>query len=276
MYEETKIRFDWKGFLIKFAILIIVIILVIKLLPFERKSISNEYSDSFNSNITKLKNTALDFFSSDNLPKTLGESKTTTLEDLENTGKISELKAINGKSCDKTKSYIKATKNTAEYEINVYLKCGTESQKIYIYKTDSSISESPTSKATTKISSSKKTSKKTTSTTTTTTKSISNDNQLYNDKDNSYVQTTRRYTTSIEYYTSVVTKEKKYAVVFDTYGGYAISTQYLRYGEIANMPSNPIKDGYIFMGWFYNNDEFDFNTPITKNIILVASWKKNA
>ena len=28
MYEETKIKFDWKGFLLKFAIIILVVILV--------------------------------------------------------------------------------------------------------------------------------------------------------------------------------------------------------------------------------------------------------
>lgn len=39
MYEETKIKFDWKGFLLKFAIIILVVILVIKLLPTKQKVI---------------------------------------------------------------------------------------------------------------------------------------------------------------------------------------------------------------------------------------------
>lgn len=51
MYEETKIKFDWKGFLLKFAIIILVVILVIKLLPTKQKS----HSESFTSNLTKLK-----------------------------------------------------------------------------------------------------------------------------------------------------------------------------------------------------------------------------
>ena len=28
MYEETKIKFDWKGFLLKFAIIILVVIML--------------------------------------------------------------------------------------------------------------------------------------------------------------------------------------------------------------------------------------------------------
>ena len=39
MYEETKFKFDWKGFLLKFAIIILVVILVIKLMPIKNYNI---------------------------------------------------------------------------------------------------------------------------------------------------------------------------------------------------------------------------------------------
>src|SRR5574344_869790 len=134
MYEEKKIRFDWKGFLIKFALLILVVILVIKLLPFNKNTDTKAKSESFISNLNKLKNTANDFFAGENLPQTVGESKTITLEDLENTGKISELKDKNGNNCNIEKSYIKATKKEDEFIIISYLICGNEKDKVTSYK----------------------------------------------------------------------------------------------------------------------------------------------
>ena len=65
MYEETKIKFDWKGFLLKFAIIILVVILVIKLLPTKQKS----HSESFTSNLTKLKDVSINYFQNNNSSK---------------------------------------------------------------------------------------------------------------------------------------------------------------------------------------------------------------
>lgn len=36
---------------------------------------------------------------------------------------------------------------------------------------------------------------------------------------------------------------------------------------------NPTKFGYTFMGWYYNNKKFDFQTKITSNITLTAKYK---
>ena len=36
----------------------------------------------------------------------------------------------------------------------------------------------------------------------------------------------------------------------------------------------PNKDGYIFLGWYYENEKFDFNTKITTNIELEAKYIK--
>ncbi|MDE7161841.1 MAG: InlB B-repeat-containing protein, partial [Anaeroplasmataceae bacterium] len=37
-------------------------------------------------------------------------------------------------------------------------------------------------------------------------------------------------------------------------------------------PEDPSKSGHSFVGWTYNGSEFNFNTPITENIELVASF----
>lgn len=256
MYEETKIKFDWKGFLIKFAILILVVILVIKLLPFERKN--GELSEAFNSNLSKLKATGSDFFTEDNLPKTTGESKTITLEDLENTGKISELHDSKGKNCDKTSSYIKAMKKSSEYEIEVHLVCGTEESTTYVYKQN--YDTTTTTTTTTTVATTKKNN------------NVSNGNANTNtNSGGSYVKTTKQTIT----YTQKVTKAKKYAIVFNSNGGTSITSQYVKYGATATKPTNPTRSGYTFNGWYLNGKTYSFGTSVTSNIKLDASWTKN-
>ncbi len=45
-------------------------------------------------------------------------------------------------------------------------------------------------------------------------------------------------------------------------------------GELVNKPNEPTRDGFIFNDWFYNGSSYDFNTPVTKNIVLYGEWKK--
>lgn len=50
-------------------------------------------------------------------------------------------------------------------------------------------------------------------------------------------------------------------------------------GNIVKEPNKPVRGGYSFLGWFTEKDggeEFDFSTPIVKDITLYAQWKKNA
>ena len=154
MYEETKIKFDWKGFLLKFAIIILVVILVIKLLPTKQKS----HSESFTSNLTKLKDVSINYFQNKNLPEKENDTKVVTLSDLIVSGKISKLQDSKGKECDEENSYIEATKNGNEYEVEVYLKCGNEEETIYVYKTscDETKCSETTTTTTKKVATSKK------------------------------------------------------------------------------------------------------------------------
>ena len=39
-------------------------------------------------------------------------------------------------------------------------------------------------------------------------------------------------------------------------------------------PTDPTKEGYNFLGWYLDNQKFDFSTPITSDITLVAKWTK--
>ena len=49
--------------------------------------------------------------------------------------------------------------------------------------------------------------------------------------------------------------------------------QIVAYGDTADEPQEPVKEGYIFIGWFEDEIIFDFDTPITKDHILYADWE---
>ena len=75
----------------------------------------------------------------------------------------------------------------------------------------------------------------------------------------------------------VVAKNSTLDVVFNTDGGTSISKQILKKGEKISEPETPIKEGYVFNGWYQNeNDEkaFDFNQEITEDTTLIAKWSK--
>ena len=36
----------------------------------------------------------------------------------------------------------------------------------------------------------------------------------------------------------------------------------------------PTKDGYTFVGWYLGDEEYNFETLVTKDITLVAKWDK--
>ncbi len=43
----------------------------------------------------------------------------------------------------------------------------------------------------------------------------------------------------------------------------------------AQKPANPTRTGYAFVCWTFNGTEFDFDTPVTGNITLLAKWEQN-
>jgi len=67
---------------------------------------------------------------------------------------------------------------------------------------------------------------------------------------------------------------KSYTVTFDAKGGSSVKSQTVKEGNKVSKPSNPTRSGYTFEGWTLNGNSYNFNTKVTKNITLVASWKK--
>jgi rhamnogalacturonan endolyase len=44
-------------------------------------------------------------------------------------------------------------------------------------------------------------------------------------------------------------------------------------GETIVRPEDPVRPGYRFLGWFYNNILWDFNTPVFSSLTLTAQWE---
>lgn len=69
----------------------------------------------------------------------------------------------------------------------------------------------------------------------------------------------------------------EYTVTFETNGGNLIPTQTLHYGDPIEKPTDPTKEGYIFVGWYRNENltlGFNFNTQTmpSNDITLYAKW----
>lgn len=58
-------------------------------------------------------------------------------------------------------------------------------------------------------------------------------------------------------------------------GAIKSSTQQVKDGEFAQKPSaDPTKSGYKFDGWFVGETEYNWDTPVTKDIIITAKFTK--
>ena len=69
--------------------------------------------------------------------------------------------------------------------------------------------------------------------------------------------------------------ETDYTVYFNTNGGSEIFERQTLEGEYYKEPLDPIKEGYIFEGWYTDpelSDLFDFNTKAYADVQLYAKW----
>ncbi len=66
---------------------------------------------------------------------------------------------------------------------------------------------------------------------------------------------------------------------FDSAGGQAVSEQHLKYGENVKEPPVPVREGYVFDGWYIDSgrtEKFDFkNQKLRDDIRLYAAWHEN-
>ena len=65
----------------------------------------------------------------------------------------------------------------------------------------------------------------------------------------------------------------RYWVTFNSNGGTSITSKLVKQNKVLSEPKPPIREGYEFVGWYYNDQIYDFDTEIISNIELVAHWK---
>ena len=65
-----------------------------------------------------------------------------------------------------------------------------------------------------------------------------------------------------------------YRVSFDSNFGSFVEAQDVKEGECAQKPTNPTKENFVFVYWMLNEIEYDFKTPVTSHITLVAKWEE--
>lgn len=67
-------------------------------------------------------------------------------------------------------------------------------------------------------------------------------------------------------------RKPQYEVSFDSNGGTIVASIIVDKNGLAIKPEDPTRENYIFAGWYYNDELFDFSTPITGDIKLEARW----
>lgn len=72
-------------------------------------------------------------------------------------------------------------------------------------------------------------------------------------------------------------KDVYYTVTFDTDGGSDVAAVTLLKGEKIPIPEEPSKASkdceYVFLGWYYNGEAWNFENGVVENMTLVARWK---
>ncbi|MCM1025381.1 MAG: InlB B-repeat-containing protein, partial [Roseburia sp.] len=63
-----------------------------------------------------------------------------------------------------------------------------------------------------------------------------------------------------------------YTVTFDSKGGSPVAEQEVVDGDKVSEPEAPVREGYTFDGWMLEGEAYDFETPVTGDITLVAAW----
>ena len=67
-------------------------------------------------------------------------------------------------------------------------------------------------------------------------------------------------------------KTPQYTITFETNGGSEIEDVIVDENDTITRPEDPIKENYIFADWYYNDEIYDFNTPVTSDMTLEARW----
>lgn len=66
---------------------------------------------------------------------------------------------------------------------------------------------------------------------------------------------------------------KKYTVTFNF--GEELKTKTVEEGDKVEEPKSPKKEKHDFLGWYIGDTLYDFNNPVTKDLVIIAKFEKN-
>lgn len=75
----------------------------------------------------------------------------------------------------------------------------------------------------------------------------------------------------------IIDPTSTFEVEFDTNGGTNILSQWISKDNTVAVPSEPTKEGFIFVGWYKDKnctEQFDFSTKVTEKLTLYAKWEE--
>lgn len=94
--------------------------------------------------------------------------------------------------------------------------------------------------------------------------------------DEAFVETSPMPTHNLSIYAKLVSVDDYfYTVSFESDGGTVIDSLIQVVGTAVSAPTDPVKKGYIFEGWYIDQDYttlYDFDNPQSNNITLYAKW----
>lgn len=293
MYEE-KSSIDWKGLFLKVLIVFLVVIIAVKgysVLKGNNKNTEKtttetvseaKNSSTFTANMEKLKEAGAKYFddNKDKLPKTEGNTTMVTLSDLVSGGYLTDLADEDGKNCNGESSYVTATLDGNVIKQKSNLVCGEASSYSMAYMDQNDSKENNSSSSnysysnTTSNTNSNGNSTKSTCTTGTCAPSVSvntNVSQKVSVNGNSSKKSSSSYKPSTSNTNS--SYSKYYTVRFDRNGGnVSYPSQTVKAYNAVAYPGNNSKNGCSFKGWYSNGSKYDFNTPVTSDMTLVANY----
>ena len=300
MYEE-KSSIDWKGLFLKVLIVFLIVVIGIKgYTTFKGKDTKKnttttetvseaKTSSTFTANMEKLKAAGAKYFedNKDKLPKTDGTTVMVSLNDLVNGGYLENLNDEDGKVCSGDSSYVTATLEDKQIKQKSNLVCGDASSYSMAYMDSYAGDNSNYSYTTTTNNgtSSNTTSNTSSNGTSSCTSGTCNPNVSVNTNVSQKVSLGTNKSNTTKSNTSSSTKSntsgnksnsnstKYFSVRFEKNGGRKLySTQVIpEYGTVRN-PGNNSKANCKFVAWYYNGYPYDFDTPVTSDMTLIAKY----
>ena len=297
---EKEYQISWFKIIGIVALIAIIAIIICLIYPKNNNSDSLLTQQTYISNITLMKNAGFEYFQGSRLPEEVGDTTKLTLDEMLARNLIVEFSDEEGNTCDLKNSYIEASKTTDnEYEMGVYLSCNNKSDyivtsisnevvctdcEVISNDTDSEVTASNNNTGSTSVSDisvrptyTNNNSQLNTNTTTTTADRPLDITQTTNVNVNVNVNVScvdsscpdnEEDTCDDDCLANIY-----YSVVFDANGGSPVRTQIVKSGGLAQYVTS-YRYGYEFLGWYLNGEKYDFATPVTHKITLVAKWKK--